>query len=142
MFNPLTPADVVSAIGVTVRRATRGGLSSDFAQDQMKSVVSASRHLEVELSSYQEVIREFVFEAVLRLGAGTGDADLDVELSALAAELQKVADGQGLGAPLAECLALLHDSDSPAATDLLDDLRTLMRALTDREVDLLAAGLS
>ncbi len=68
MFNQLTPADTVKAIGATTQRIARGGgATSEFDRDQLMSTYSATRHLAVELSSYEPELRP--------VQAGAGGAD-------------------------------------------------------------------
>ena len=60
MFNQLTPSEVVTAIGATLRGAARGeGQASDFGRDQLMSAYSATRHLRVELVEYPPVWSAF-----------------------------------------------------------------------------------
>ncbi|MFX7063735.1 hypothetical protein ABTH87_18940, partial [Acinetobacter baumannii] len=60
MFVPLTPAQMVSAIGATARQAARRQEPHDeFAQGQLKAAYSASRHLAIELDSFAPVLGEF-----------------------------------------------------------------------------------
>src|SRR6202042_1663594 len=60
MFNQLTAAEVVSAIGTTLRGAARSDeQASDFERDQLMSAYSATRHLSVELATYPPELARF-----------------------------------------------------------------------------------
>lgn len=127
MFNQLTPAEMVSGIGRVLRTAARReGQASDFDRDQLLSAYSASRHLAVELASYDDELRWFTAE-LTRLG-----------LPGFAGEL----DSDTVGDAVCDLLAELAAKDSDEARRLRDGVHALLRQLADREVDLLAGGLT
>jgi hypothetical protein len=143
MFNPLTPSEVISAIGVTVRDAVRGGeLTSDFERDQLMSAYSATRHLAVEIADYPRELAAFAGALAARIEAGSGDLWLDRELADCAAELRASADAYVVGAATASLAGRLSEAEGEPAAELLSELRSRLRRLADREVELLAAGLS
>ena len=141
MFNQLTPAETVRAIGVTARDVARGGEPSEFDRDQLMSAYSATRHLVPELRFYPGELQQFA-ERVLTavdeadLGAGGG------ELTAVVERLRGSSDSALIGDVTSELLARLSADDSPAARALRDKLHVLLRELADREVDLVAEALS
>lgn len=138
MFNPLTAAEVVTAIGRAARHAARdddpGG---DFERDQLLSAYSATRHLAGEMAGYAEAFERFCDAVAQRLSAeaGTGAAQpLEQAVAALRDERTPMA----VGAALADLLAGLRDSSDPAAAELRADVHGLLRELAEREVSILA----
>jgi hypothetical protein len=144
MFNQLTPADIVGAIGVTARDAARSqDRTSDFQRDQLLSAYSATRHLAAELASYGPEFDRFTAQAAERIrGAAAQDAEGAQKLSAVAQTLEADPDVATVGAALCDLLARLRDADSPVASALRTDLQAQIRQLADREVDLLAEALA
>jgi hypothetical protein len=137
MFNQLTPAEVVGAIGTTVRTAARSdGPTSDFDRDQLMSAYSATRHLAVELSAYEPELSRFT-EAVARsVRAAALPGALEI-----AAGLGDAGDPRVVGASLCELLDRLREERLPQAIALRGEIHARLRALADREVDLLADAL-
>jgi hypothetical protein len=140
MFNQLTPAEVVSAIGVTARAAARTqGPTSDFERDQLMSAYSATRHLAVELSQYAPELRRFT-DAVHASVRASDVTDRRDGLDEVAARLEQP-DPYTVGTTVCELLDVLRDDDSPAAQALRGEIHVSLRRLADREVDLLADAL-
>jgi hypothetical protein len=140
LFNQMTPSDIVGAIGITARDAARSDdPAGDFARDQLLSAYSATRHLAVELSSYEPELSRFRTAAASRIRAAAAD---DPDLEPVAGELEADDDVAVLGAALADLLKRLRDDETPSAARLRSELRALLRELADREVDLLADALS
>ena len=53
MFNPLTPSEMVTAIGLAARTAARGeGELDEFDRGQLMSAYSATRHLAIEIDRF------------------------------------------------------------------------------------------
>jgi hypothetical protein len=141
MFNQLTPAEVVTAIGATLRAAGRGETeASAFERDQLMSAYSATRHLAVELSSYEPVFRRFADAVGARLRAGDVP-DLADELGRLARQLDGAPPPAAVGETICELFDLLDRSGSPQAEALRSEIHVYLRSLADREVDLLADAL-
>jgi len=141
MFNQLTAAEVVSAIGVTLRGAARSEqAASDFERDQLMSAYSATRHLAVELDAYPAELERFTTSvAELLVSADRPDSGA---LGADIARLGETGDTPALGAVIADLLTSLRADSSEAALLLSARLRALLRRLADCEVDLLADALS
>ena len=60
MFNQLTATEVVIAMGRAAEAAARGDDElGEFGRGQLLSAYSASRHVAVELSSYDTALRAF-----------------------------------------------------------------------------------
>jgi hypothetical protein len=140
MFNQLDPAEVVTALGATVRSAARStGPTSDFDRDQLMSAYSATRHLAVELSAYPPELRRFTQELTQLLLEADGAAPA-VPVQAISG-LRDAPDPAALGAALCELLDGLRQADSAGARALRSEVHVRLRRLADREVDLLADAL-
>jgi len=144
VFNPLTPAQVVTAMGEAAHVAARSEADATaFSRVQLLSTYSASRHLAVELESFDAERRAFaraVTAAVRDAAAGLPDADADA-LTGLAGQLEERSDGREVGELVSELLGRLREADGPAPNALRTTVHALLRALADREVDLLAESI-
>jgi hypothetical protein len=136
MFTPLTPVEMVAAIGAAARTAARaddpGGA---FSRGQLRSAASAAKHLAVELQSYAAERR-----------AVAGQVAAAVAASKLAGRepylgvAQRLAGGD-LDEPLCTLLeALRADRCAPAAL-LRDEVRAILARMADHEVALLTAAI-
>jgi hypothetical protein len=140
MFNQLTPAEVVLAIGVTAQAAARSeGPGSEFERDQLMSTYSATRHLAVELSSYEPELRHFS-RSVAQSVRGAQIEGQHEQLIEIASRLDDQSDGATVGATVSELLELLP-GDSVQADALRAEVHAALRALADREVTLVADAL-
>jgi hypothetical protein len=116
MFNPMTPAELISAMGRAARDVARSDDPADpFVRSQLLSVYSASRHVAVELEAFEPELRAFR-DAVGLEGA----------------------DPQALADETCMLLETLRADPSPQASERLAATRAALMALVDREVDLLA----
>ncbi len=140
MFNQLTPAEVVTAIGTTLRGAARSDdQASDFERDQLMSAYSATRHLSVELASYPRELARFRAALSELLSAHPG---VTGEVRGRAEAVIAARGIAELGDALCELLAQLRSQDSDDARSLRVELRVRLRELADRETELMADGLS
>lgn len=144
MFNQLTPAAVVTAVGATLRgAATSEDRASDFERDQLLSAYSATRHLAVELERFAPVLERYTTDVLAAIRSAADDDDaLAPDLSGFADRIAEDPSPAGLGAAVSELLARLHEAPTPAAAALVREVRALTRGLADDEVDLLADGLA
>ncbi len=123
MFNHLTPAEVVSAIGQAARDAARGdGVTSAYARGQLLSAYSSARHVTVEIDAYPAELRAFA-------------ADLAAVVESPAPELAAASGAAQLGALTCDALAQLRADGDDAAVRRIHER---LRRLADREVELLA----
>jgi hypothetical protein len=142
MFNQLSPDEVVTAIGTTLRQAARSeGQASAFDRDQLMSAYSATRHLSVELATYAPELSKFT-TAVSDQIRSSGAPDANGELGALADRIEQSSDPGAVGAALCELFELLRQTPSEPTRALRAQLHRQLRSLTDREVDLLADALA
>jgi hypothetical protein len=131
---------MVGAIGEAARAAARAdGPIDDFQRSQLLSAYSSTRHLAVELESFPPAMAAFCGGLADRLDAGP-QAELP-ELAGIASQLRSSADPRRAGEVVSALLNLLRAHPSPAAAALRADVRTALRDLCDREVDLLADAL-
>lgn len=122
MFNPLSPPEMISAIGRAAREAARSeGALSEFERGQLKSGYSASRHLAVEIAAFPSERARF-----------------RSAVQALVPEAEIPEDEPGLARFVSELLQSCRDLDQ---ADTRRALQRLLRDLCDREVALLAAAI-
>jgi hypothetical protein len=141
VFNQLSPAEVVSAIGATLRSAARSeDQASAFERDQLMSAYSATRHLAVELSAYRPELDAFVSQ-IVELVHTNPIPGLGADLDRLAARLGGTPSAVEFGATVSELCETLANSSSRAAAALRCQVHAQLRSLADREVDLLADAL-
>jgi hypothetical protein len=139
MFNQLTEAQLVSAIGATTRAVARSDSMSDFDRDQLMSCYSATRHLAAELTILGPVHRRFA-DAVSARVAEAVSAGVD-GVEPFAGRLRGVSDPAQLGPALSELLERLRSDSSSEAAALRRDLHRSLRELADEEVNLPADAL-
>lgn len=138
MFNPLTPAELGTAMGRAARDAARNAdPGSPFVRAQLLSVYSASRHLGVELSDFEPAL--LAFTGTVAQAARAGVAGADSELQALAAELGETRDPRRAGDLVCRLLDRVRSDASTAGVELRAAVRAALVTLVDREVELLAA---
>jgi hypothetical protein len=143
MFNPLTPSEMVAAIGMAARTTARGdGELDEFDRGQLMSAYSATRHLAIEIESFSSELSArcaAIADAVDEASAGASDDSADAgALRALAARLRASPDARAAGDAIAELLDLCREQ---RLTTLRGKIRTQLRALCDAEVTLLADGI-
>jgi hypothetical protein len=98
------------------------------------SAYSASRHLAVELESFELEMRWFVAEL--------GEAVRASALPNLVAGPEGETDPPRVGAVLCVLLERLRGDENPRAVALRSQVHRLIARLLDREVDLLEEGLA
>jgi hypothetical protein len=141
VFNPMTTSEMVSAVGRAAREAARaGGASSEFSRGQLMSAFSASRHLSVELAHFPAELRTFATSVAHDLGHAEAVSRAQ-ELATLASELTSATDAPRIGDLVSAALDLVRDDPAPAARSLRASLHRALRALSDREVGLLAEAI-
>lgn len=143
MFNPLTPSEMVTAIGMAARTTARGdGELDEFDRGQLMSAYSATRHLAIEIESFRGELSArcaAIADAIDAASAGDSDARaLSGELDALGARVRAAADAQTAGDAIGDLLDLCR---AHGLTALRGEIRTQLRALCDAEVTLLADGI-
>lgn len=145
MFNPLTPAEMVVAIGRAARAAAgTDGLLAPFERGQLMSAYSATRHLAVELDAFGPQLRVAADElvaAVERTLAQLGDDPAADALERFARGLTTATDGPAVGELAADLLAVCREREELALARLRGQVRVCLKALCDREVALLAAAI-
>lgn len=139
MFNPLTPAEVVTAIGRTARDAARSDEpASEFSRGQLMSAYSASRHLAVELGSFEPELRQFAGAVAAAMRSRAAELDDAGSFQVLASQLDVSSDPHAIGDAICELLSALRRDGRPDAAELRSEVHALLRRLADREVEILA----
>lgn len=143
MFTPLTPAQMITAIGATARQAARRQEPpDDFSQGQLKAAYSAARHLAIELEAFGPALGDFsvrISAATQRAGAAAGDDA--AALDALAARLARTRDATHAGEAVCELLELCRAHPGAAWAELRSEVHRALAMPCDSEVDALDAGL-
>jgi hypothetical protein len=135
VFNPTSPTDVVRAIGRAARAAARGdGEMDEFTRGQLMSAYSASRHVAVELETYETEMRWFVRELAAATEASA--------LPHLVAPASDATDPRAVGEAVCDLLDRLRGDTGEAAIELRRQVHALLARLVGREVDLLEDGLA
>ncbi len=125
MFNPMSPSELILAIGRVLRAAADGdGPTDDYRRGQLLSAYSIARHLSAEEAARDRLVEWFQAEAAVAL-----EAHPDTRAKILAAR-----DGTEIGELLADLLESL-DADDEA---LHERLQPLFVGMADREVAALA----
>jgi hypothetical protein len=138
MFNPMTPAEMVTALGRAAHAAGRSEEpASDFSRGQLMSAYSACRHLSVELAEFPRELRCFA-NAIAERFADAPDTVAKDRFAQLAVELHTATEAAEIGNLVSAGLDDLRGDDSPAAARLRAETWAAIRALSDREVALLA----
>jgi hypothetical protein len=135
MFTPLTPSQMVAAIGLAARAAARtdDGLD-EFDRGQLMSAYSASRHLSIEIASFGAEL-----SSCCRSIADAAQRSGDDELRGFVSRLREAHDPQAAGDAIAELLEACRAQ--PELSSLRDEVHGALRALCDAEVALLADGI-
>jgi hypothetical protein len=145
MFNPLSASTMVTAIGRAARAAAAGDEPlTPFERGQLMSAYSATRHLAVELDAFPSELRSTADEiaaAVERTLPQLGDDPDARVLEAYARRLGLAAGAAEVGAAIADLLALCRTHRAEPWTSLRAQVRRCLRALCDREVELLATAI-
>ena len=135
MFNPLTPSEMVAAIGLAARATARGdGELDEFDRGQMMSAYSATRHLAIEISSFEGELRNRCL-AIADLAGRAGDP----RLLELAGGVRDASGAAEAGAAIA--VVLERCREVPELADVRTSIRRELRGLCDAEVTLLADGI-
>jgi hypothetical protein len=133
MFNPLTPSEMVAAIGLAARSAARAdGELDDFDRGQLMSAYSATRHLAIEIASFDA-------ELAARCAAIADVAAGEPSLGDAAERVRAASDAASAGEAVAELLERCRAEPELSAVGAA--IRRELRALCDAEVGLLADGI-
>ena len=139
MFNPLTPAEVVAAIGSTARGIARSDETlSAYARGQLLSAYSCSRHVSVEIERYGAEIGEFAKNVSRRTREAAPELSRGDDVALICAELERTTDARAAGDLISALMEHLRSDAAPAATELRARIQSGLRALAVREVELLA----
>jgi hypothetical protein len=143
MFNQLSPAQVVAAVGEASLAAARqavNGADMDFASGQLFSAGSSCRHLAVELEYYPAVLARFA-DAAAAIVAGQGEIRADLQVLGALVALDAARDARSTGAAVCDLLAAVRATGLGGGDAVIAGVRSLMRALSEEEVELLARAI-
>jgi hypothetical protein len=127
MFNPMTPSELILAIGRVLRAAAdEDGPGDDYRRGQLLSAYSIARHLSAEEAARDELVEWLRTEV-----AGGLEGDADPRARILAAR-----DGTEIGEVLVDVLDALGDSEADQA--VRRGLQQSFVEMADREVAALA----
>jgi hypothetical protein len=104
------------------------------------SAYSATRHLAVELATFEPELRSFTTQVARRLRADEIPG-LEQDLGRLTERLEGAGSASDVGDAVCVLFEALDRAPSSAADALRYRVHVLLRALADREVDLLADAL-
>ena len=139
MWNPLTPAEVVAAMGGPAQTAARSPLElTEWERGQLFSVYSATRHLAAELGAVEPHVRAVADECAAALRSAPAELPGAATLAALAERLEATADPRAVAGLTCEALDVLRADGSPPAAAVRGALRTGLRRAVELEVGALA----
>jgi hypothetical protein len=129
MFNPMSPSELILAIGRVLRAAADGhGPTDDYRRGQLLSAYSIARHLSAEEAGHDELLQWFRDELAATLEDRPGTR----------AQIVSARDGTEIGEVLVDLLGSLGESE--ADTALHRALLRLFADMADREVAALATA--
>jgi hypothetical protein len=129
MFNPMSPSELILAIGRVLRSAADGqGPTDDYRRGQLLSAYSIARHLSAEEAGRDELLQWFRGDVIAALE----------EQPEARAKIESARGGTEIGEVLVDLLDSLGDSEADQA--LHRRLLSLFADMADREVAALAAA--
>jgi len=139
MWNPLTPADVVGAMGGPAQAAGRSTQElTDWERGQLLSVYSATRHLAAELGAVEPHVPQVAGELAAALRAAPPALEGAAALGDCAARLDGETDPRVLAGVACEALDLLRNAGTPEAAAVRAGVRTALKRAVELEVGALA----
>ncbi|CAB4880823.1 unannotated protein [freshwater metagenome] len=136
MWNPLTPAEVVAAMGGPTQVAARSRVElSEWERGQLFSVYSATRHLAAEIGAVEPHAAGVAAELAASLRAAP---DSIAGLREIAGRLEGTADPRVIAQLSCEALDILQADGSPPAQAARAALRAVLRRAVELEVGALA----
>lgn len=133
MFNPLTPSQVMLAVGAVLKSAASTPGHDDFSRSQLLSAYSVSRHLAAEQEAAAPLRRWFLAELDHLLERAGEPA------SRYTARVRECQENEEIGEIVSELLGELRSTEaSPQVRGLSAELRRVLRELCNREVAALA----
>ena len=141
MFNPLTPAELVTMLGGVLRESASWERPLDeFRAAQLLSASSVARHLAAELEAGGAELHRFVEQLTAELAqarAGADDSDWRDALDEAGRRTSAGPDTGSLGTLLVEVLRAARDSRDPTAARFRIAAHSLLADLADRELAML-----
>ncbi len=139
MWNPLSPSEVIAAMGGPVRDAARGEEPlDDWESGQLLSVYSATRHLAAEVGAVEPHIGELTGDLAAALRSSTDETELAARLSQLAELLEGVDDSRQAAEIACQALDLVRVDGSTSAEHVRAEIHVALARAVELEVRLLA----
>ena len=139
MWNPLTPAEVVGAMGGPAQVAGRSTQElTDWERGQLLSVYSATRHLAAELGAVEPHVPRIAAELAAALRTAPPVMADAAALGGCAARLDGETDPRALAGVACEALDLLRAAGTPEAAAVRAGVRTALKGAVELEVGALA----
>lgn len=139
MWNPLTPAQVVAAMGVTARDAARSEQTlDDWERGQLLSVYSATRHLAAEIGEVEPLVGAVTADLAAALRTCPEEHTSSAPLTALATKLDDTLDPRAAADLACQALDILRNDPSAASAGVRGAVRKALRRAVELEVQILA----
>jgi hypothetical protein len=139
MFNPVTPAQLVLALGRAARDAATGGeMLSEFDRTQLFTAYTAARHLSAEIEGYEPEIRCFGHDVAALIRPVLPQLRSRKPMADLLSKMEGVSDPRTAGDLTSAMLELLREDASEAAPALRRKIQSRLRELSEREIEILA----
>lgn len=139
MWNPLSPSEVIAAMGSPVRDAARGEEPlDDWQSGQLLSVYSATRHLAAEVGAVEPHLGELTGELAAALRSAAEPPELVASLSQLAEQLRDVGDSRQAAEIACRALDLVRAEGSATAETVREQIHVALAHAVELEVRLLA----
>lgn len=142
MFNPLSRAEMIVAVGRVLKSAAGGGPPDEYRRSQLLSAYSIARHLAAEERAAAGLMRWFrdELDSLLQEAASDwrGDPATRDVVARVAERVRSEAGIDELGAELTDLMLALRAAGDQSSRALGQSLRALLRELCDREVEALA----
>lgn len=139
MFNPLTPSDMMLAVGRVLKEtAGAGGPADEWRRGQLLSAYSVSRHLAAEVDAANELRSWFRASAAEIIRDGGLDGSLAGAVEAEGTRIAASDSNSEIGESMCAVMRELREAGTPEAEAVAGNLRGLMREMCDREVLALA----
>jgi hypothetical protein len=127
VFNPMSTAEVVRAVGGVLEAAAAGGADDAYRRSQMLSALSVCKLLAAEEAGRAE-LGEWVEQATGPILAARGEEAVDADR------------GNVVAARLSTLMAELRAAGDEDSRRALDALRRVLHELCDREIAALATA--
>ncbi len=139
MFNPLTPAELVRAVGTTARDLGRSeDPGAEFSRAQMLSAYSACRHIAVEMEHFGPEVTEFIRDIIAIVEEHSECRKIVDGMASEAQQRCSVGDVRIAGDMTCRLLETLRSTESEDNLMLVKRIQKRLAQLIDCEVELMS----